>query len=89
MKTKEGFKLRTLGREFVLSAEGSMQVDFHKVISMNASAAFVWNAVKGLEFDTVTIADLLVSEYEIDRKTAEKDAAALLKKWIEIGIVAE
>ena len=35
MKTRKGFSLRSLGKEFVLVAEGLEAVDFSRMISMN------------------------------------------------------
>ena len=90
MKTVPGFKLRPLGREFILTAEGMRQVDFNRMISLNQSAAFLWKAVDGRESFTVEdLADLLVGEYEIDRETALKDSAAIAAKWMEAGIATE
>lgn len=50
MKTKKGFVLRSLGREFILVAEGLEAADANRLISMNESAAFLWKAVEDKEF---------------------------------------
>ncbi|MCQ2155674.1 MAG: PqqD family protein [Bacteroidales bacterium] len=89
MKTLEGFRLRPLGREFILTAENISQVDFNKMISLNESAAYLWTSVAGKEYTVETLADLLVEKYEIDRETALKDSEAIARKWIEAGIAAE
>lgn len=89
MKTLEGFRLRPLGREFILTAENISQVDFNKMISLNESAAYLWTSVVGKEYTVETLADLLVEKYEIDRETALKDSEAIAMKWIEAGIAAE
>ena len=39
MKVKQGFKLRPLGDEFMLIGEGLEQINFNKMITMNATAA--------------------------------------------------
>ncbi len=67
--------------------EGVEQVNFNKIITLNSSAAYLWRAVEGEEFDVAKIADLLIEEYNIDRQTAEKDAKTITDQWIEVGIV--
>ena len=87
MKTKKGFILRSLGKEFILVAEGLEAVDANSMISMNESAAFLWEAVEGKDFDAGTLADLLQEEYDIPREVAEKDVASLIQTWQEAGII--
>ena len=87
MKTKKGFVLRSLGREFILVAEGLEAADVNRLISMNESAAFLWKAVEDKEFDADTLINLLIEEYGIDREVAEKDVAALLETWGKAEII--
>lgn len=87
MKTKKGFVLRSLGKEFILVAEGLEAADANKLISMNESAAFLWKAVDDKEFDSNTLINLLMEEYGIDREVAEKDVAALLETWKTAEII--
>lgn len=87
MKTKKGFILRSLGKEFILVAEGLEAVDANRLISMNESAAFLWKAIEGKEFDADTLVDLLLEEYDITREVAEKDVAALIQTWLEAGVI--
>lgn len=87
MKTKKGFVLRSLGKEFILVAEGLEAADANKLISMNESAAFLWKAVEGKEFDADTLINLLMEEYGITHEVAEKDVAALLETWGKAEII--
>lgn len=87
MKTKKGFVLRSLGREFILVAEGLEAADVNKLISMNESAAFLWKSVEGKEFDANTLIDLLMEEYGITREVAEKDVTLLLETWKRADII--
>ncbi len=87
MKTRKGFSLRPLGQEFILVAEGLEAVDFSRMISLNASAAFLWQSVEGKDFDADTLAKLLVDEYGITQEVAETDVAALLDTWQSAGII--
>ena len=87
MKIKDGFVLRNIGDNYMVVGEGLAQIDFNKIVSLNSSAAFLWKAVQGKDFDAKTLTDLLLGEYDVDEATALKDATILLGKWVEAGLV--
>lgn len=90
MKTIKGFRMRKLGLEHIITAEGVELINFNKMIALNESAAYLWESVQEMEEFTVeTLADLLVEQYGIDRELALKDSAAVAAKWIEAGIAEE
>ena len=86
MKTKDGFILREMCGEYIISGEGLEHINFNKLISLNSTAAFLWNAVVGKEFTAESMAQILVDEYGIDMELALKDSKALCQSWIEAGI---
>ena len=86
MKIKEGFVLRTICGQNVISGEGSANVNYSSLISLNETAAYLFKELQGKEFTEETAVDLLLDQYEVDRPTAEKDVKALLAKWVEIGL---
>lgn len=89
MKIKEGFKLRTICGQHVVSGEGTGNVNFSKLITLNDTAAFLFGKlVEAGEFTTEQMADLLTEEYEVERKTALADSEKLAAKWAEIGLLA-
>ena len=87
MKTKKGFVLRSLGREYILVAEGLEAADANRLISMNESAALLWKAVEDKEFDADTLISLLIDAYGITHEMAEKDVASLLETWKKAEII--
>lgn len=87
MKIKDGFVLRTIGDNHMVVGEGLAQIDFNKIVSLNSTAAYLWKNVMGKDFDTQTLTDLLLAEYDVDEATALKDASALMRKWVEAGLV--
>ena len=89
MRTKKGLIMRSLGNEFILVDEESNLTDFNRMISLNASAALLWEAVQDKEFDEVTMVDLLMDNYNITREVAERDIVALIQNWREAGIMEE
>jgi len=86
MKIKEGFVLREMCGENIVAGEGLEHINFNKLISLNSTAAFLWNALIGKEFTEEEMARLLVEEYGIDMELALKDSKALCTAWAEAGI---
>lgn len=86
MKITEGFKLRKLGREYIVVGEGLKQVNFNKMVSLNETAAYLWEELVGKEFTREDAVKLLLDRYEVDEGTASKDVDALLTKWVEAGL---
>jgi hypothetical protein len=86
MKIKEGFVLRTICGQNVISGEGTANVNYSSLISLNDTAAYLFKELQGKEFTEETAVGLLLDQYDVDRETAEKDVKALFAKWIEIGL---
>ena len=88
MKTKKGFRLRELGGDYILIGESVELVSFNNMITFNETAAYLWQAVEGKEFDVDTLTQLLLDEYEVTEDIAREDAQATIDDWKEIGIIA-
>lgn len=88
MKIKEGFKLRTICGQNVISGEGTANVNYSSLISLNDTAAYLFKNLEGREFTEEDAVELLLQEYEVDRERAAKDVTALIAKWTEIGLIA-
>ena len=86
MKIKNGFVLREMCGEHIVAAEGLENINFNKLISLNSTAAFLWEALVGKEFTVEEMAQLLVDEYEIDMELALTDSRNLMQSWIEAGV---
>ena len=87
MRKKEGFNIRKVCGENILVAEGMSNIDFSDIISMNETAAYLWNSIGYEEFTVQTLADLLVKEYEIDEATAFEDAKDTAGRWGKVNII--
>lgn len=86
MKIKKGFVLREMCGENIVTAEGLEHINFNKLISLNSTAAFLWNKVADKEFTAEEMAQHLVEEYQIDMELALKDSEALCQAWINAGV---
>ena len=87
MKTKTGFRLRNVCGENVIVAEGIENIDFSKIISMNESAAYLWQQIGDKDFTVDDLADYLCQEYEVDQATALADAKTVVEQWRDAGII--
>ena len=86
MKIKNGFILREMCGEFIVAAEGLEHINLNKLISLNATAAYLWKKLVDKEFTTEEMAQLLIDEYGIDMELAMTDSAKLMEAWKDAGI---
>lgn len=87
MKQKKGFNIRQICGQNMIVAEGLENIDYSNIISMNDTATFLWNSLKGRDFTVEDMADLLTGEYEVDRDTALADCRALAEQWKKAEII--
>lgn len=88
MKRKEGFVLREVCGEKVIVGEGLGAVDFGKLVSINDTAAWIWEKAGELgEFNAEDMANALCEEYEVEPGRALSDVTALLDQWQKLGII--
>lgn len=87
MKIKKGFQLRNICDTNVVVAQGIENINFSKIINLNDSAAWLWEEIKGKEFDAVILAGLLMERYEVGIDTAQQDAEDLIAAWLDAGII--
>ena len=89
MKKIDGFVMRRLGQEAMIVAESVDLIDFDRIVSLNSSAAYIWETLPDSDFNSETIANLLTERYDVDIVTAVKDAEELAKTWLNAGIISE
>ena len=87
MRIKKGFVNRNVCGENIIVAEGMENIDFSKVISLNSTAAELWEAVKEKDFTDDDLVEIILNKYDIDRETASMDVASLTRKWASLGII--
>lgn len=75
--------------EYVVTSEGVNTVDFNRIISLNSSAAFLWQKVAGTDFDEKTLVNLLIEEYDVTEEQASGDIKTLIGQLREAGVIDE
>lgn len=79
MKISNQYKVREMAGEHIIVMPGRYGVDMTRVVALNATSLYLWEALAEREFDLDEVARLLTERYEIDAETARRDA----EKWIE------
>ena len=87
MKIKNGFELRKICGENIVIAHGVENIDFTKIITLNESAAFIWQQVEGKEFTEADMVKMLLDEYEVEELQAQADVKTLAESWKQAGLV--
>lgn len=89
MKKKKGFSLQRLINEYVVVGSGREAYNFNKVIRLNETSAFLWEAMSEGEFTPQQLTDALCSEYNVDSSTASQAVIKTLDKFREAGVIEE
>ena len=85
MKIKKGFVSQKIGDTTVVVSTGELSHEFHGMIELNETAAFIWNCfAEGLSQSQ--IAKKLCDEYGISLEKAEADIAVLANKMLDAGV---
>jgi len=87
MKLREEYKVREMAGEHVVIMQGRYGADMTRVISLNESSLYLWNELRGREFEVEDAARLLTDRYDVDRETALRDAAAWVGKLKECKLI--
>ena len=86
MKIKDGFILREVAGSFIIVAVGSAVKDFHGIINLNETGAFLWKILEHGATEEELLAKML-AEYEVDEETARQDINAFINKLREAKLV--
>ena len=86
MKIKVGFVLRQMCGVNFVAGEGLQHINFNKLLSLNESAAYLWQELMGKEFTQEEMAELLIARYGIDKQLAMTDSEKLMEVWAEVGV---
>ena len=79
MKIREGFLLRNVAGNNVVVPIGQATLDFNGMMSLNETGAFIFSKMLDGTTKEQLIEDL-ISEYEVERKIAQKDVDDFIKK---------
>lgn len=82
MKTRNGFILRKVGKQYVVAATGEASKNFSGMIRLNDEAAFAFGLLQGGITEEELVAALL-EKYPADEAETRADVANFLSKLKE------
>ena len=88
MKIKKGFVLRQVCGENVVVGEGLDAINFGKLLSLNETAAWLWQqAVEMGDFTIDSLVAKLTEEYEVTEDVARRDVSNIVNEWLKVEVV--
>jgi len=84
MKLKTDYILRKVGKQYVVVATGRSSRDFHGMIRLDESAAFVFDLLKSDRTESELV-EALMAEYKVDHAEAAEDISAFIGVLKEAG----
>jgi hypothetical protein len=88
MKLKKGFVLREVCGERVIMGEGLGAINFGKLLTLNETAAWLWQQAQNMgDFTIEALAERLCEEYNVTAEEANVDVAELVAEWQKVDVV--
>ena len=88
MKIKKGFVLRQVCGENVVVGEGLDAINFGKLLSLNETAAWLWQQAVALgDFTVDSLVAKLLEEYEVTEEVARRDVTNIVNEWQKVAVV--
>ena len=88
MKIKKGFVLRQVCGENVIVGEGLEAINFGKLLSLNETAAWLWQqAAKMGDFTIDSLVAKLLEEYDVTEDVARNDVSNIVNEWVKVAVV--
>ncbi len=74
MKIKKGYIMKPLSGEYIVVTVGEAGKEFNGMIKMNATGAFIWNAIlKGADTKERILSSMMKAYEDLDEATAKQD----------------
>ena len=87
MKINSNYKIREIAGETIVVNQGTANVNMTRIISLNASARLLYEALAGREFTAEDAANVLVDTYGIGEEQALKDATVWIESLQKCGVI--
>ena len=88
MKIKNGFVLRQVCGENVIVGEGLEAINFGKLLSLNETAAWLWQQAAEMgDFTIDSLVVKLLDEYDVTVDVARSDVSNIVNEWVKVAVV--
>lgn len=88
MKIKDGYLLREVAGSNIVVPIGEGSMDFSGVITLNEVGAFIWNLLEN-DVTKEQIVEKMLSEYDVDKTTAENDVEEYITALRGADLIAD
>ena len=89
MQIKKDFTIQKVGSSFVAVAVGESSKNFHGMIRLNETGAFLWNLMAEKNCSENDLVDAILAEYEVDRETVVADVRRIVTELADNNIFIE
>lgn len=89
MRVKNNFLLREVVGEKILIAYCGGSADFTKALSLNDSAAYLWQQLQGREFKVDDAVKVMLDAFEVEEAEARQDVEELFASWKAVGCIED
>ena len=87
MKIKDGFVLNKVGGSYLAVAVGDRADEFHALIRMNETGAFLWKLIDGKDMNEEDLVGALLNEYAVSEELARVDVARFIAQLGEAKLL--
>ena len=87
MRIKDQISLRKIADEYIMIVGSGDSLDYTQAVSLNDSAAYLIESVRGKDFTLEDWVDLLTDRYEVSGEQARADVELLIQMLKEAEII--
>lgn len=87
MKLNENLILREVAGDYIIVNPFNETIDMTQILTLNETAAWLWQKAEGKEFDEEYLVALLCEEYDVDQITAREDVHEMCENWKKNGLL--
>lgn len=89
MRINKDFTVQQVGGSYVAVAVGETSRQFHGMVRLNETGAFLWRQLAERECTEEELVEALLATYEVDRETATADVHRVLSVLGEYKIILQ
>jgi len=79
MQIKKDFTIQKVGGSYVAVAVGESSKNFHGMIRLNETGAFLWNLMAEKDCSEDDLVNAILAEYDVDRETVVADVCRIVE----------
>ena len=87
MRIKDQISLRKIADEYIMIVGSGDSLDYTQAVSLNDSAAYLIESVRGKDFTLEDWVELLTDRYEVSGEQARADVELLIQMLKEVEII--